>query len=66
MIFFNGKQIANLEVTGIDYRDSPDYADAYFSYGCYADGTELTEEELDRLADSHPEILHQTVFDSIY
>ena len=44
MIIFKGKEVADLEVDGIDHRDSPDYSDAYFSYGCYKDGTELTDD----------------------
>lgn len=38
-----------LEIQGIDYRDYPDFCDAYFSRGFYTDGTELSEEELDAL-----------------
>jgi len=38
-----------LEIDGIDYRDYPDFCDAYFSRGFYTDGTELSEEDLDAL-----------------
>jgi len=35
-----------LEVDGIDTNDAPDFSDAYFCYGEYTDGTELSDEAL--------------------
>jgi len=39
-----------LEVDGIDTNDAPDFSDAYFCYGEYADGTELSGEALVKLS----------------
>jgi len=64
MIIFKGKRVVDLQVDGVDGRDYPDFADAYFSYGCYEDGTELTDEELNELTDSHGDIVNQMAFDS--
>jgi hypothetical protein len=64
MIIFKGKRVVDLEVDGVDGRDYPDFADAYFSYGCYEDGTELTDDELNELTDSHGDIVSQMAFDS--
>jgi len=64
MIIFKGKRVVDLEVDGVDGRDYPDFADAYFSYGCYEDGTELTDDELNELTDSHGDIVNQMAFDS--
>ena len=49
----NDKEIdySTLEIDGIDYRDAPDFSDAYFSDGYYTDGTQLSDEDLDRLSD---------------
>lgn len=55
----NGKKIDDVEVDGVDDTDYPDFCDAYFSYGTYVDGTELTEEELIALAEKYPETLNQ-------
>ena len=50
-----------LEVDGIDASDYPDFADAYFSYGKYTDGTEMTDDELYQLADEDPGLLNDMV-----
>lgn len=42
------KKISNIEVEGIDYRDYPDFVDAYIGYAEY-DGKEMTDEQLDAL-----------------
>lgn len=64
MLIFKNRKVVNLEVDGVDLGDYPDFADAYFSYGCYEDGTELTDEELNELTDSHGDIVNQMAFDS--
>lgn len=64
MIIFKGKRVVDLEVDGVDGRDYPDFSDAYFSYACYEDGTELTDDELNELTDSHGDIVNQMAFDS--
>jgi hypothetical protein len=64
MIIFKNRKVVDLEVDGVDSKDYPDFADAYFSYGCYEDGTELTDDELNELTDSHGDIVNQMAFDS--
>ena len=44
MPILNGKKVIDLEVDGVDSADYPDFSDAYFSYGCYEDGTPLTDD----------------------
>lgn len=66
MIIFNGKKVVDLEVDGVDSRDYPDFSDAYFCYACYEDGTELTDEELDKLAEQFSDVLHAKAYDSIH
>jgi hypothetical protein len=56
---------SSLEVDGIDHSDYPDYVDAYFSYGKYMDGAEMTDDELSQLSDEDPDLLDTTVLDSI-
>ena len=50
---------SSLEVRGVDRVDHPDYSDAYFSYGEYTDGTELTPDQLDALTDKYPDIVNE-------
>lgn len=54
-----GKEIdySTLEVDDINHRDAPDFTDAYFSYGEYTDGTQLTDDELNRLSDDRELVL---------
>lgn len=42
----------SLEIDGIDYRDAPDFSDAYFCYGEYKDGTPLPDSVLEDLSTS--------------
>lgn len=66
MPILNGKQVVDLEVDGVDSRDYPDFADAYFSYACYEDGTPLTEYELDKLTDLASDVLWEMAFDKLH
>ena len=66
MPILNGKKVIDLEVDGVDSADYPDFSDAYFSYGCYEDGTPLTEEELDRLTILADDVLWEMAFESLH
>ena len=61
----NGRGIdaSSLSVDGIDTRDYPDFCDAYFEYGLFLDGTELTDDELDELRDKYPEVVNEMAFE---
>ena len=65
---FNQKLLntKSLKVDGIDTRDYPDFCDAYFCYGEYEDGTILSEDDLIKLGDDHGDLLHETVFNTIF
>jgi hypothetical protein len=67
-LMINGKEVDtdSLQVDGIDTRDSPDFSDAYFSYGEFADGSEMSDQELEQLRDEHSEMLHELVWDSLH
>ena len=41
-------KITNIEFEGIDYRDAPDFADAYISNADY-NGEEMTDAQLEEL-----------------
>jgi hypothetical protein len=66
MTTLNGRKVIDIQVDGVDPRDFPDFSDAYFSYACYEDGTPLTEEELDKLADQNGDILYEKAYDSLH
>lgn len=73
--FFEGKQIDDYQVSGIDGRDAPDFTDAFIekawfviegkhSAGCGAGSGELTEQELDRLNES--DLRYEMVWEYIH
>ena len=66
MPILNGKKVVDLEVDGVDSRDYPDFSDAYFSSGCYEDGTPLTEEELDKLTILADDVLWEMAFEKLH
>jgi len=55
---------SSLEIDGIDMRDAPDFADAYFCYGEYTDGTPLPDAVLEELScsDTKYEHVHKHLF----
>lgn len=67
-VTINGKvvDLDSLEVDGIDHDDHPDYSDAYFSYGQFVDGSEMSDDELETLTDQERWLVHEMVFDRIY
>ena len=66
MPILNEKKVIDLRVDGVDSRDYPDFSDAYFSGGCYEDGTPLTDDELIELADLAGDVLWEMAFDSLH
>jgi hypothetical protein len=66
MPILNGKKVVDMEVDGVDSKDYPDFADAYFSYACYEDGTPLTEDELDKLTDLASDVLWEMAYESLH
>lgn len=66
MPILNGKKVVDLEVDGVDSSDYPDFSDAYFSNGCYEDGTPLTDEELERLNDLAADVLWEMAFERLH
>jgi hypothetical protein len=65
MPILNGKKVVDLEVDGVNSGDYPDFCDAYFSSGCYEDGTPLTDDELNQLTDLAGDVLFEMAFESL-
>jgi hypothetical protein len=66
MATLNGRKVIDMEIDGVDSRDYPDFSDAYFTYACYEDGTKLTDDELDQLADQNGDVLYEMAYDSLH
>lgn len=59
------KNVTNLKVSGVDTKDYPDFSDAYFVSGNWADtGIELTCEELDTLSEENAGALNVMAWES--
>jgi phosphosulfolactate synthase (CoM biosynthesis protein A) len=56
----------SLVVDGIDRKDYHDFCDAYFDFARFADGTVLTDDQLEELTDKYRDVLHEKVFDHIF
>jgi hypothetical protein len=54
--------VGSLEIDGVDHFDAPDFCDAFFSAGQFEDGTAMNDEELNELAQQHPEILEERIY----
>lgn len=54
------------EFEDIDPRDAPDFVDAYVSYVEYEDGTPLTDEELDKLMEDHPDDVYDALWNYLH
>jgi hypothetical protein len=64
MTTLNGREVVDIEISGVDTRDYPDFCDAYFSYARFDDdGSKLTDAELDELAMENPELIYEMAFD---
>jgi hypothetical protein len=62
---FDGKQvdISSLKIEGVDRRDYPDFVDAFFTYGEYSDGMEMSDIELQKFTDINGELLNELIFE---
>jgi hypothetical protein len=61
---FRGRMVDNLSIDGVDYRDFPDFCDAYFEHACWADtGEWLTDEELNALTEEHGGVINEMAHD---
>jgi len=59
------KKLDDVQVDGIDFRDYPDFCDAFLEYATY-EGRELTQEELDEVQEENQEWFYEQVEKSIY
>ena len=67
-IKFKGKKvdISSLEIEDVDMKDYPDFTDAFFSYGEYSNGKEMTDEELSDFQDENMDLANELAHDSLH
>ena len=59
------KKLDDVQVDGIDFRDYPDFCDAFLEYATY-EGRELTQKELDEVQEDNQEWFYEQVEKAIY
>ena len=53
MLVFNGRRLTDVTVQDIDFKDYPDFCDAYIESASWEDtGEELTDDELEAVNDN--------------
>jgi hypothetical protein len=57
-------KISNIELDGIDYKDYPDFCDAYITAADY-DGQPMTDEQLEEVNQDHG-FVYDAVFNHIF
>lgn len=64
-VSFNGKPINvnSIEIDGIDTSDYPDFVDAYIVAADYADGTPLTDDEIQQFQEENYDLVGELIFD---
>ena len=66
---FNGMQIDDIEIDGVDTRDYPDFCDAYINNMWLIDGDEVreaTDAELEDINDNERDFVYEQVWDSLF
>lgn len=56
-------KLYNVEIDGIDFKDAPDFVDAFISYAEDENGRELTEDELNNIPS---EVVYDYVINHLY
>jgi len=62
---FDLSKISNIEVENVDFRDAPDFVDAFITSADY-DGLEMTEDQLNELSENYPDFCYEAIYDSIF
>lgn len=61
---FDYSQIRNIEFEGIDYKDAPDYCDAFIA-NAEIDGKQLTQDQLDEVNED-ADFIHEQLHKHLY
>ena len=65
MATLNNRKVTDIEIDGVDFRDAPDFADAYVYQAVFEDtGESLTEEQMDQLVAENYEEIQELIWES--
>ena len=57
-------KITNIEIEGIDFKDAPDFCDAFIASADY-NGEPMTDEQLNKLSDENSDFVYEAVINQI-
>jgi|TARA_R110000765_G_scaffold50165_3_gene101916 hypothetical protein len=58
--------IKSAEIEDVDFKDYPDFCDAFISSMDWDDGTEMTDNELETWCDNNQDAVYDIVYDSVF
>lgn len=58
-------KVEDLEFDGINYKDYPDFSDAYVC-NAYYDGVEMTDDQLEELNTHHRDFVYEELWEQIF
>lgn len=58
----DSQEVVDMFIANIDMNDYPDFCDAYIEEASFADGTPLSDKELDILNEKYDGALHELAF----
>ena len=58
-------RLRHVSVGGINMNDYPDFVDAYISYAEDSQGKPMTESQLERITNNHPEYVQEMAHEEI-
>ena len=59
------RDLQNIELSGIDLKDYPDFCDAYISY-CEIEDRVATDNELDYINENFDELINRLVHEEVF
>jgi len=57
--------LVNIEIDGVSMADYPDFVDAYIVYAEDGNGNALSEDQLNKIAEDHPDFVQEMAHEQI-
>ena len=66
-ITINNREVdlSSLTCEGASWHEYPDLVDTFFAEGCYTDGQELSDEDLELLNETETDLLYELAMNSL-
>jgi len=63
----NVRVLVDVEIGSIDFKDYPEFSDAFLESAAWGDTLKkLTEEELEFIQDNNPELIHELAYTQLF